>query len=104
MCCRVSVRLPHRATPGHIALSIESGRDRLLHIVDAAHCVIQIARTDWSPRFDYDKHMSAATRKKLFTRAARDKALLLGYHLPFPGLGRVDSDSDGLHWTPLDNG
>jgi glyoxylase-like metal-dependent hydrolase (beta-lactamase superfamily II) len=85
-------------TVGHIAISVESGGDQLLHIVDAAHCVVQIAHTDWSPNFDYDKTMAAQTRRKLFERAARDNALVLGYHFPFPGLGHVTSDSGTLRW------
>ena len=87
-------------TPGHIAVTIESGKDRLLHIVDAAHAVVQHSRTDWSPHFDYDKEQSAETRRKLFARAARDKAQMLAYHYPFPGLGHVTQDGDAFKWTP----
>jgi len=90
-------------TPGHIAVSVESGGDRLLHIVDAAHNAVQVTRTDWSPNFDYDKAQSAAKRLRLFQRAARDKALVLAYHFPFPGLGHVTSEGDVLRWTARQN-
>jgi glyoxylase-like metal-dependent hydrolase (beta-lactamase superfamily II) len=88
-------------TPGHIALTVESGGQRLLHIVDAAHSLAQVVHTGWSPNFDYDKVVSATTRRKLFERAARDDALVLTYHFPFPGLGHVTDDDGVLHWTPL---
>lgn len=87
-------------TPGHIAVTVESGTDKLLHIVDAAHSIVQVTRPDWSPTFDYDRAQSAATRRKLFERAARDKVLVLAYHLPFPGLGRINMQGDNLNWTP----
>src|SRR5262249_18452932 len=61
-------------TIGHVALTVESGSDRLIHIVDASHTPVQLDHSIWSPQFDYDKAQAGETRRKLFERAARDKA------------------------------
>ena len=87
-------------TPGHIALQFASGADRLLHIADAAHVPIQISRPEWSPAFDIDQVQSAATRRRLFARAAQDQARLLAYHFPFPGLGHITNAP--MPWTPVE--
>jgi glyoxylase-like metal-dependent hydrolase (beta-lactamase superfamily II) len=85
-------------TPGHMALMVESDGQKLLHIADAAHSYFQMARPDWSPTFDYDKSQAAATRQRIFERAAREHPLFMAYHFPFPGIGQVVSGANGLTW------
>jgi glyoxylase-like metal-dependent hydrolase (beta-lactamase superfamily II) len=85
-------------TPGHIAVLIESEGQKLLHIADAAHQYFQLAGTDWSPNFDFDKVQSAQTRRALFERAAREELLLCAYHFTFPGVGCVIQQSGRLQW------
>ncbi len=95
-----AIRAPGH-TPGHLAVRIESGGDRLLHVVDVAHTFVQVARPEWSPSFDYDKPQAIETRRRLFERAARDRALVLAYHFTFPGLGRVVTEGNTLRCTSL---
>lgn len=76
-------------TMGHIALLIESGGEKLLHIADTAHHPFQMACPQWSPNFDADKRLSVESRRRMFERAGRDGGLLMGYHFTFPGVGRV---------------
>jgi len=88
---------------GHCGLLLESGGERLLHIVDAAHHPMQLAHPDWSPRFDLQPEVAAQTRKALFERAARENLLVLVYHFAFPGLGRV-IEADGVYrWVAVSN-
>jgi glyoxylase-like metal-dependent hydrolase (beta-lactamase superfamily II) len=88
-------------TPGHMALLLDSGGERLLHIVDAAHQVIQCEHPDWSPSFDSLPDMSPGTRKGLFDRAAKENLTVMAYHFPFPGLGHVVEKGDAWEWQPL---
>jgi hypothetical protein len=37
----------------------------------------------------------------LFAQAARDRTLLAGAHLNFPGLGRVRAEGKGYVWVPV---
>lgn len=86
-------------TVGHMALLIESGGERLLHIVDAAHHPAQITYTDWSPRFDRQPELARVTRRTLIERAARENLPVMTYHFPFPGLGRVVQRGQMAVWA-----
>jgi glyoxylase-like metal-dependent hydrolase (beta-lactamase superfamily II) len=82
-------------TPGHIAVELSSGGDKLLHIADAAHHWFQVQCPQWSPKFDFDKAQAAETRAALFDRAVQTGTLFSAYHFAFPGIGRV-VERDGL--------
>jgi hypothetical protein len=41
-----------------------------------------------------------ATRRRLFDRAVFDKALLTGYHFPFPAVGTIVADGAGHTFVP----
>ncbi len=88
-------------TVGHIALLFESDGERLLHIVDAAHQIVQLRHPDWSPTFDAQPEISPRTRRALFERAARERLTMMAYHFPFPGLGRVVEDGGTLRWQAV---
>lgn len=88
-------------TIGHMALRLTIGALNLLHIVDAAHIPAQTLRPNWSPRFDHHPDQAAQTRAALFRQAAADDLLVLAYHFPWPGLGRVRRDAAGLRWQAL---
>jgi glyoxylase-like metal-dependent hydrolase (beta-lactamase superfamily II) len=87
-------------TPGHISLLVTSGSDKLLITADAlqnAH--IAFAHPDWHPRADMDGHRAAKSRRQLLDMAATDKLLVLCYHIPFPGLGRVERKGSAFTWV-----
>jgi len=88
-------------TIGHIAVELTSGDDKLLHVADAVHHWFQLARPQWSPNFDYDPVQSAATRKQILERAARDGSLFSAYHFPFPGVGRVHEQNGVFTWEQV---
>jgi glyoxylase-like metal-dependent hydrolase (beta-lactamase superfamily II) len=76
-------------TPGQMALLLESGAARLLHIADAFHHPVELPRPEWYFAFDDDPAQTVATRRQLLDLAARKNLLVLPYHFGFPGLGRV---------------
>lgn len=88
-------------TLGHIGLLIEHGTLRLLHIADAAHVHFQVPHPEWSPHFDMQPDVSAQTRKALFERAADQNLQIVAYHFPFPGLGNIHREGDGLRWASV---
>ena len=87
-------------TPGHMALAIASDGDVLLHLVDTALDPLQLEHPGWVAAFDFDPSQAVATRRRLFDRAAAERALVLCYHFPFPGLGRVARAGEGWRWEP----
>ena len=83
-------------TPGHLTYMLESGGKQLLLMADAAnHYVWSVAYPEWEVRFDMDKAAAAATRKKLMGMAAADRFPLIGYHMPFPGMGYIETRGEG---------
>lgn len=88
-------------TAGHMAYMLESGGKQLLLAADTAnHYVWSLAYPDWEVRFDKDKAAAAATRRKIMGMLAADKIPMVGYHMPWPGIGYVDTHQDGFHFVP----
>jgi glyoxylase-like metal-dependent hydrolase (beta-lactamase superfamily II) len=85
-------------TPGHIALQISSGKEQLLHIVDAVLHPLHLENPTWRNVFDLDPQRAAKTREQLFDRAAAEAATALAFHFPFPGLGRVKTHGSAYRW------
>jgi glyoxylase-like metal-dependent hydrolase (beta-lactamase superfamily II) len=88
-------------SPGHIGLMVESNGERLLHLVDTAHIILQDKHPEWSPGFDSQPDVSPVTRRKWFEYASDENILTLWYHFPFPGLGHFSRDEDAFKWTPI---
>ncbi|NJL57321.1 MBL fold metallo-hydrolase [bacterium] len=88
-------------TPGHIGLLFESAGERLLHLADLLHSPMQIVRPDWSAAFDADTSLSVPSREAALARAADTDALVMFYHLSFPGMGRVERHGTAFTWSPL---
>lgn len=83
-------------TPGHLALLFSSGKEQVLHIADVAHShVISFARPEWRMAFDAQSDVAVATRRKIFDRAAADRLLVFGSHMPFPALGHIRRNGKG---------
>jgi len=88
-------------TPGHMVYMLESGGAQVLLIADLAnHYVWSLAYPDWQVRFDMDKDAAAATRRRVLGMVATDRIPLIGYHMPFPGMGYVETRGDGFHYVP----
>jgi len=78
-------------TPGHMGVAFTAGQETAVYVGDLVHHPLQIEHPDWSPVFDALPPLSRETRRGLIERARRERSLVLSYHLPFPGVGRVDS-------------
>jgi glyoxylase-like metal-dependent hydrolase (beta-lactamase superfamily II) len=86
-------------TPGHISVLVTSGMEKLLVTADAiqnAH--VSFAHPDWHPRADMDGDRAAQSRRRLLDMTAADKLRVLSYHIPFPGLGRVERKGSAYSW------
>ncbi len=83
-------------SPGHVSVLVNAGGSRLLIGGDALiEPVISFARPDWRWGPDWDQDMAVAARKRTLDMLVADKIALLGYHLPWPGLGRVERAAAG---------
>lgn len=87
-------------TQGHISLELAGGSESLVILGDALiHPVISFAHPEWRPAADHQPDVAAATRKALLDRLATDKSRVIGYHLPFPGVGRVERKGSSYVYT-----
>ena len=88
-------------TPGHMALSISSRGEQLLCISDAVLHPIHLEQPEWHAAVDFAPHDVVTTRRQLLNRATTEKALVLAFHFPFPGLGHVVRKGEGWQWQPI---
>lgn len=89
-------------TPGHIALMIGSGDDRLFYITDAVHhYAIMMPNPEFYVAFDTDRDAAVTQRRAILERAASERLLVSGAHLPFPGMGHVRKNGNGYEWVPV---
>lgn len=87
-------------TPGHLSLIVGTGADRLLITADAVqNAHVSLAHPDWQPRADMDGAKAAVSRKRLLERAVDERLRVLSYHIPFPGLGRVERKGSAFAWV-----
>ena len=50
---------------------------------------------------DLDRDRAIATRKRLLDRLATDRIPLIGFHLPWPGVGTVERSGTAYRFVPL---
>jgi glyoxylase-like metal-dependent hydrolase (beta-lactamase superfamily II) len=88
-------------TPGHMIYMLESDGQQLAITADTAnHHVFSLANPDWEVSFDMDKAAAAATRRSVFGMLAADRVPFIGYHMPFPAMGYVETAGDGFRYVP----
>ncbi len=89
-------------TPGHTVYHLESNGHRLVLTADLAnHYVWSFAHPEWEVRFDMDKAAATASRRNVLGMLAADKVPMIGYHMPFPAAGFVETRGDGFRFVPV---
>jgi glyoxylase-like metal-dependent hydrolase (beta-lactamase superfamily II) len=88
-------------TPGHIVVLVVSGDERLYYIGDTVLHPLHLEHPDWLPIYDIVPEQAAASKRRIFDRAAAEEALAMGQHFPpFPSLGYVAKRGEGWAWQP----
>jgi glyoxylase-like metal-dependent hydrolase (beta-lactamase superfamily II) len=89
-------------TPGHVALSITSEGEQLLHISDVVLYPLHLEHPEWVPVFDILPEEAAESKRRIFDRTAEQQALVFAHHFPpFPNLGHVRKHGAGWEWQPI---
>ncbi len=89
-------------TPGHTVYHLESNGRRLILTADLAnHYVWSFAHPEWEVRFDMDKAAATAARRNVLGLLAADKVPMIGYHMPFPAAGFVETRGEGFRFVPV---
>jgi glyoxylase-like metal-dependent hydrolase (beta-lactamase superfamily II) len=90
-------------TPGQMALAISSEGEQLLCVSDTVLHPIHLEHPEWFAAIDFIPEQVVATRHRLLSQASAEKAMVLAFHFPFPGLGYVSQKGDTWQWQPIDN-
>ena len=99
----VAARMTPGHTPGHMAFEARSGSESVLIVGDAiGNHHVAFARPDWLSGSDQDQALGAETRLALLDSLAADQALLIGFHLPEGGVGRVERKDGAYRFAPLE--
>jgi glyoxylase-like metal-dependent hydrolase (beta-lactamase superfamily II) len=87
-------------TQGHLSLELAGG-DGLIVGGDAlTHPLISFEYPEWRPIADHVPDQAAATRRKLLDRLTTDRSRLIGFHLPYPGVGTVERKDNTYRFIP----
>ena len=87
-------------TVGHTVFLITSGGKTIANIGDVAHHTVLIEKPRIEVTFDTDSKQGAESRVKLLDMLAAQKIPMLGYHMPWPGIGHVAKQGDGFRYVP----
>jgi glyoxylase-like metal-dependent hydrolase (beta-lactamase superfamily II) len=83
-------------TPGHSGFMISSGGEELLIWGDVVHVPeIQVALPDTGVIFDVDFEQAKKSRKRILDWVTKDRLLVAGMHLHYPGFYNVARQGDG---------
>jgi len=92
----IAARATFGHTPGHMAFHIAQGSNNLMVLGD---CVgnhhVAFERPEWRAGSDQDGDLGAATRVALLDQVASENMSIIGYHMPYPGIGRAEKRGDG---------
>ncbi|HXT35604.1 MAG TPA: MBL fold metallo-hydrolase [Chloroflexota bacterium] len=87
-------------SPGHSIMRVESRGAVFYYLGDLIHHPCEISRLDWI-LFERDaeaRRAAHASKARLATAAAAERATLTFTHGPFPGWGRIVPDTGGFRW------
>lgn len=90
-------------TPGQMTLRIESSGETLHHISDLTHHAgFSLPYPEWPLASDTQPTVAVQTRLAAFRHLADTGARVFGFHLPFPGLGKIVRVDETFRWVPED--
>lgn len=87
-------------TPGHLVVQVKSGDDELLFLSDTVLHPVHLRCPHFCGLVDILPAEVEATRKTMLELAARRDCLVLAFHFPFPGLGRISQTGTGWTFRP----
>ncbi|MGA7965042.1 MAG: MBL fold metallo-hydrolase [Gammaproteobacteria bacterium] len=89
-------------TPGHTGYLVTSEGKKMLVWGDIIHVqAVQFRDPAVTIVYDSNPTEARATRMKILAWVAKEKILVAGAHLAFPGLGHVREVKHGYQWIPV---
>ena len=90
-------------TAGHMSFQVAHGNTSALIAGDAvSNHHVAFKKPQWNDGSDQDPEQAAQTRKRLLDQLVSEKMILLGFHLPGGGIGRVEATGESYRFIPVD--
>ena len=87
-------------TPGHAAFEIKSGNESIAVVGDVlTNQFYSFEKPHWPSGSDQDLEGGINARKSLLDQLYHGKMQLIGYHIPYPGIGRVEREGDAYKFV-----
>ncbi|MEN9918552.1 MAG: hypothetical protein RL662_988 [Bacteroidota bacterium] len=87
-CIQLDIVAGH--TDGHLVSTIFSKGEKLIAIADVVHSdAVLFAHPQWGIVFDSNFELGIASRLRVLKELSQTNDLIFGFHLPYPGIGRV---------------
>lgn len=86
-------------TIGHSIVRIETDGGPVYALGDLFHLAAQMEVPEIVYRYDYEPSESVVSRRRVLARLAEEDALVVGYHLPWPGVGQIVADGAGFRFA-----
>ena len=86
-------------TQGHVSLALAGGDGLIVGGDTLTHPLISFEHPEWRPAADHVPEQAADTRRKLLDRLVADKSKLIGFHLPYPGVGTVERKGNACRFV-----
>jgi len=87
-------------TPGHVSFELAGGDGLILTGEAITVPAVFFAHPEWTFGFDADGGAAGRSRRALLDMAAAGRKQMLGYHWPFPGLGRAEARDGAFVYVP----
>ncbi|GAP37846.1 MBL fold metallo-hydrolase [Piscinibacter sakaiensis] len=89
-------------TPGHTLFEVTGRERRFVYLADLSNIpALFVRQPEWSVQFDMDAELARQTRRRVLEEVAESKALVGGYHFPFPAVGSIVKDGAGFDFDPF---
>lgn len=86
-------------TPGHTALVLSSGTERVMLLGDAAHCPIELEDAEWEGLGDVDPVLAKRTRNAMMRELEESGTLASAAHFPGLQFGRLLRGEGRAQWV-----
>lgn len=87
-------------TQGHISLELAGAEGLIVGGDVLTHPLISFQHPVWKTTADHVPDQAVETRRKLLDRLASDRTKLIGFHLPYPGVGAVERKDNAYRFVP----
>jgi len=87
-------------TPGHMIFDIAQADQQLMILGDTiGNHHLAFEQPHWPSGSDQDQSTGATTRAALLNHLADSGKALIGYHLPYPGIGKAERTETGYRFA-----